>query len=37
MKYTTAVEIYLPRDKVVEIFDNQDNYSSWQESLVGMT
>ena len=36
MKYTTTVEIYLPRGKVVEIFDNQDNYSSWQESLVAL-
>ena len=36
MKYTTHVEIALPRNRVIELFDNPDNYSSWQESLVGM-
>ena len=36
MKYTTSVEIDLPRDRVIEFFDSLDNYAAWQESLVGL-
>ena len=36
MKYTSTVEIDLPRARVIALFDDQDNYPSWQESLVSM-
>jgi uncharacterized membrane protein len=36
MKYITEVEIDLPRDRVIELFDDLDNYANWQESLVSM-
>ena len=35
MKYTTYVEIDVPRAEVVGLFDNPDNMNAWQESLVG--
>jgi len=34
VKYKTNVEINLPRTRVVALFDNPDNYSQWQDSLV---
>ena len=34
MKYEVDVEINLPRDKVVELFDNSDNMKYWQPGLV---
>jgi len=34
MKYTTSVEINLPRKQAFELFTNSDRYSEWQESLV---
>ena len=36
MKYTTTVEIDLPRAQVIELFDNQENYHKWQESLINL-
>ena len=36
MKYTTTVEIDLPRAQVIELFDNQENYHKWQESLISL-
>lgn len=36
MKYTNTVDIALPRDEVVALFDDLDNYSAWQESLVSL-
>jgi hypothetical protein len=36
MKYITSVEIDLPRDRTIELFDNLDHYAAWQESLVGL-
>ncbi len=36
MKYTTRVEIDLPRERVVAPFDNPDHYSAWQASLVSL-
>ena len=36
MKYRTSVEIDLPRERVVALFDNPDNYPKWQDSLVNM-
>ena len=36
MKYTTTVEIDLSRESVVELFDNQENYNKWQESLMSL-
>ena len=36
MKYSTTVKIELPRESVVELFDNQENYHKWQESLMSL-
>ena len=34
MKYTLEVEINQPREKVVELFDNQDNLAFWQPGFI---
>ena len=34
MKYTTEIEINLPVEKVIELFDNSDNLSKWQPELI---
>jgi len=34
MNYTVAVEIDLPRARVLELFDNPDNMTKWQPDLV---
>ena len=34
MKYTTEIEINLPREKVIELFDNTENLKKWQEGLI---
>jgi hypothetical protein len=36
MKYVTSIEIDLPRARVIELYDNPDNYVKWQESLVSL-
>ena len=36
MKYSTTVKIDLPRESVVELIDNQENYHKWQESLMSL-
>ncbi len=33
MKYTCETIIDLPRDRVIELFDNPDNLSKWQPTL----
>lgn len=33
MKYTTQIDINLPIDRVVELFDNPDNMKRWMEGL----
>ena len=33
MKYTTEIGINLPREKVIELFDNPENWSKWQLGL----
>lgn len=33
MKYTVDIEINLPRERVIELFDNADNMSKWMEGL----
>lgn len=33
MKYTTSIDIDLPRDKVVELFDNPKNMYEWMPGL----
>ena len=33
MYYSVSVEINLPRDRVIELFDNPDNMPKWQPSL----
>lgn len=33
MKYSTEVIIDLPREKVIELFDNQDNAFKWMKGL----
>lgn len=35
MKYTTEIEIGLPRARVVALFDDPENLKQWQEGLVG--
>ena len=34
MKYTLEIEINLPRDKVVKLFDNPDNMKHWQPGFI---
>ncbi len=34
MHYSVTVEIDLPRDRVIELFDNPDNMPHWQPSLL---
>ena len=36
MKYTTTVEIDVPRERVTALFANPDHYADWMESLVGL-
>ncbi len=33
MKYTVEIDINLPREKVIALFDNQDNLYKWQCDL----
>lgn len=34
MQYTSEIEILLPRQRVVELFDNPDNLSKWMPGLL---
>ena len=34
MRYAVEIEIDLPRDRVIELFDDPDNLPKWQEGLV---
>ena len=34
MKYTLELDIEAPRSRVVELFDNPENWPKWQEGLV---
>lgn len=34
MKYEVEIEIDLPREKVIELFDSVENLKHWQEGLV---
>ncbi|MFT4680216.1 MAG: hypothetical protein ACI9YU_000044 [Flavobacteriales bacterium] len=34
MKFSCSVEIALPIDRVIELFDNSDNLMKWQDGLV---
>lgn len=34
MKYINELEINLPRDKVIELFDNTENLYKWQPDLI---
>ena len=34
MKYTLSLDIQLSLQRVIELFDNPDNWKSWQESLI---
>lgn len=34
MKYELEITINKPREEVIKIFDNQDNLSKWQKSLM---
>lgn len=34
MKFKQRIEINLPREKVIELFDNPDNMKHWQPGLV---
>jgi hypothetical protein len=33
MKYTVSIDLELPRDEVVELFDDSQNMPKWQEGL----
>lgn len=33
MRYTISIDIDLPREKVIELFDNPDNLKQWQPGL----
>lgn len=33
MQYTTEIEIALPREQVIELFDSEENLYKWQEGL----
>jgi len=37
MKYTCEIEIDLPREKMVALFDNPDNMKFWMPGFVSMT
>ena len=34
MKYSSKIEINLPREKVIQLFDNVDNMAKWQEGFL---
>jgi len=34
MKYIHSIDINLPREKVIELFDNPDNMKHWQPGLI---
>ncbi len=34
MKYKTEVVIDLPRERIIELFDNSENLKKWQPSLI---
>lgn len=36
MRYTLEITIVLPRNKVIELFDNPDNLYHWRDSLVSL-
>jgi len=36
MKYTVEIDIDLPREKVIELFDNPDNMKHWQEGFISL-
>ena len=35
MKYTNTVDIAMPMEKVIELFDNTENMYKWMDGLVG--
>lgn len=37
MKYTIDISINMPRERVIELFDNPDNLSKWQLGLKSFT
>jgi len=37
MEYSCSVEIDLPRDRVVALFDDPDNLVNWQKGFVSLT
>lgn len=34
MKYVTSIDLDLPRERVIELFDDPDNMAKWQQGLV---
>lgn len=36
MKYTQEIEINLPREKVIKLFDNPENMKEWQPELISL-
>lgn len=37
MKYALTIDIDLPREKVIELFDNPENMKHWQKGFISMT
>lgn len=37
LEYTTEITVNLPRERVVELIDSQDNMKHWQPGFLGMT
>ena len=36
MKYTINIDIDLPREKIIELFDNPDNMKYWQKGFISI-
>ena len=36
MKYTCSVEISLPIDRVIELWENEDNFNEWQDGFMSI-
>jgi len=36
MKYTVDIEIDLPKEKVIELFDNPENMTKWQKGFISL-
>ncbi len=37
MKYSSDIEINLPREQVIDLFDNPDHMKAWQKGFISLT